>query len=537
MALKEIPLTELQSNEYNPRKTFSDAKMQELKESIDKMGLLQPLTVREMDGGHEVIAGSRRFQALQEVEEDDYEVPVQVVEADDEKARLIALSENLERSDLTPVEEAKAFAEYVDVSVSNETVGVLKDSEETIHIRKGDESGLVNFGVYVGYIKGDKPQNMRIVLPTEDGQSMQKASDKIPGVTTRQIRSRLELLLLPNDLLEAVDNGTLKKSVARVLVKFRKLGDVEQMHQEMLSFGKNDKYRGSGVNRNELSDEVDARISEIQNQGEAETEIIETYFSDASDDRGAVEEQLQSVVEETELSTLYQLMLKVENADSESEDVIEGFIEDNPNSILTTNSGGLIDGIDLQEEPFTDLSSVLDSSVPLMERSGVVVDASSSLYTALDLDREDEINDEISSLREERNNVSTTRDWLRNNDSNQCPHCHSQVTAPTLDDEAEQLDSRIESLQSEVKDIDEQRSELNTERKELRSERGDYEDSLEKLLDREVGSSPTLVVGYTNNNTDSVFVAEEHDLSGISEPDESEREDIMEDALCVEEQR
>lgn len=73
----------------------------------------------------------------------------------------------------------------------------------------------MNYLDYVGYVKGEggsDNKSVPIKAPHETSESVQNAEERIPGVTTKQIRDRLELLLLPSELLKAVDNGTLTKS-------------------------------------------------------------------------------------------------------------------------------------------------------------------------------------------------------------------------------------------------------------------------------------------------------------------------------------
>lgn len=219
----------------------------------DETGLGSYQTYRRL---HKVMVAAG--EGYEVVGENGYEVPTNVVEADDEKARLIALSENLERSDLTPVEEAKAFAEYVDVAVSKDDVEGLEEADVGVNKPKGERGQYTtNFEDYVGYIKGSDGTICTIRVPTEKSQSVKEASDKIPGVTPKQVQDRLELLLLPNSIQQAIDNETVTQSSVRPLVKFRKLGNVEQMHQEM-----NKMYEKHGdKDASTISSKVDRKIS------------------------------------------------------------------------------------------------------------------------------------------------------------------------------------------------------------------------------------------------------------------------------------
>lgn len=106
--LKKLPLHKIEPNPDQPRRDFDPEELEELAESIRTHGVIQPLTVREMPNGYyQIIAGERRWRAARLANLSD--VPVIVVEADDKKAMELALIENLQRSDLNPVEEANGY--------------------------------------------------------------------------------------------------------------------------------------------------------------------------------------------------------------------------------------------------------------------------------------------------------------------------------------------------------------------------------------------------------------------------------------------
>ncbi|WP_099158978.1 ParB/RepB/Spo0J family partition protein [Virgibacillus ndiopensis] len=107
-AIQEIPINECRPNPYQPRKTFHADAIEELKESILQYGIIQPLIVRKSIKGYEIVVGERRFRAAKEAGLET--VPVVVKELSDEKMMELALLENLQREDLTPIEEAHAYA-------------------------------------------------------------------------------------------------------------------------------------------------------------------------------------------------------------------------------------------------------------------------------------------------------------------------------------------------------------------------------------------------------------------------------------------
>ncbi len=104
----EIELENIRKNPNQPRENFNEEAMAELKQSIREKGIIQPITVRQIDGGFELIAGERRLIASRELGLKTIPSYILPVKSDAEMVEL-ALIENLQREDLNPVEEAKAY--------------------------------------------------------------------------------------------------------------------------------------------------------------------------------------------------------------------------------------------------------------------------------------------------------------------------------------------------------------------------------------------------------------------------------------------
>jgi ParB family transcriptional regulator, chromosome partitioning protein len=108
--LREIPIGEIRPNHYQPRKEFKPEELRELRDSIKAAGLLQPITVRKIAGqpGYELVTGERRLRAIRELGW--ARIPALVRDYDDRTVLTLALVENLQRSDLNPVEEAEGYS-------------------------------------------------------------------------------------------------------------------------------------------------------------------------------------------------------------------------------------------------------------------------------------------------------------------------------------------------------------------------------------------------------------------------------------------
>jgi ParB family chromosome partitioning protein len=167
--VREVPTSRIVANPFQPRREFSPEQLAELEESIRKNGLLQPLVVRPRgastpDGADwELIAGERRWRAAREAGL--ATLPALVREADDRDSLLLALVENVAREDLSPVEEARAYALLID-----------------------------DFALSLGEV-----------------------AERV-GKSTPSVSNRMRLLDLPDDVLAMVERGELSEGHARAVL-------------------------------------------------------------------------------------------------------------------------------------------------------------------------------------------------------------------------------------------------------------------------------------------------------------------------------
>ncbi len=115
----EIPLEEISTNPFQPRKRFDDEKIAELAASIREYGVLQPIIVRKHKKGFQLVAGERRYRAAMIAHLQ--AIPAVIRDIDDSRLMEIALIENLQREDLNPVEEATAYGQLMkNLSITQE---------------------------------------------------------------------------------------------------------------------------------------------------------------------------------------------------------------------------------------------------------------------------------------------------------------------------------------------------------------------------------------------------------------------------------
>lgn len=110
--IRMLPIEQIKPNPDQPRKTFTRAELEELSQSIQTHGIIQPLVVRALDDAFQIVAGERRWRAAQMAQL--HELPVVVRTYDDTEVLEIAIIENVQRADLNPIEEAMGYRQLMD---------------------------------------------------------------------------------------------------------------------------------------------------------------------------------------------------------------------------------------------------------------------------------------------------------------------------------------------------------------------------------------------------------------------------------------
>lgn len=118
--IKELKISEIVPNPDQPRKHFDEQSLNELAESIVSDGLQEPILVRPKDGKYEIVQGERRYRAHLIASLDT--VQAKIKEVNDEDAFHLAVIENIQREQLTPIEEARAFQRYIELGYTHENI-------------------------------------------------------------------------------------------------------------------------------------------------------------------------------------------------------------------------------------------------------------------------------------------------------------------------------------------------------------------------------------------------------------------------------
>lgn len=182
-AVTMVPLASLQAGPHQPRHRFLDESLQELARSIEQKGVLQPILVEQVEpGAYRIVAGERRYRAAQLAKLN--EVPVLIRRFTEVEKTEIALIENLQREDLSPIEEAAGYKSLM-----------------------------------------------------EKGELTQEEVAKRVGKSRPTVANALRLLKLPKPMLEALDRGDMDPGHARAILSLVNPADQEVLFQRILSRG------------------------------------------------------------------------------------------------------------------------------------------------------------------------------------------------------------------------------------------------------------------------------------------------------------
>jgi ParB family chromosome partitioning protein len=218
-----LPLDRIQVNPNQPRKDFDDDEIASLRDSLRTHGLLQPILVRPKDEGYEIIAGERRYRAAREAGWT--EIPVHVVDFNDQKVFEAALVENLQRSDLNPIEKALGFQDYLQryQVTQDELARVVGLDRSTVAnlIRLLELSPAVQEAVRHGQISAG---HARALLPVEDPVRQNVLMQEIiaKGLSVRQVEAMIKTV-------EPTSSGGEKSSSAAPT----KTAHVQQIEEEL----------------------------------------------------------------------------------------------------------------------------------------------------------------------------------------------------------------------------------------------------------------------------------------------------------------
>ena len=198
-----ISIDSIKLPNFQPRRYFDPEKLEQLVISVKEHGILEPLLVRPLEAGqYELVAGERRYRAALQVGLK--EIPIVIRKLNDREALQLSLVENLIREDLNPIEETEGILQLLSLRLNQDTDNVV-----SLLYRMQNEA------------KGKVTQN---VLGSDDSEAIEAVFDALGMISWESfVSSRLPLLKLPEDVLEALRKGEIEYTKATAIARVKDL--------------------------------------------------------------------------------------------------------------------------------------------------------------------------------------------------------------------------------------------------------------------------------------------------------------------------
>ncbi len=375
----KIKFSELVPNDYNPRKLFRGASMEELKNSIEQHGLIEPLVIRKLKNGkYEVIAGMRRYYCLKELNIDEVECHIIKLTETEAKqlrteAELISLLENLQRENLTPIEEARAFQSYL--------------------------SWKTEFG------EKERQKNMK--------KNINGLAEKV-NKTYNTIYNRLNLLALPEEIQNAIENEEVLVKIGEGIARLRRIQDKKIAQQYM--FDMFEDYKKEGFPLKELNNRITRKIDFEKNK---ETEAGRHTEEKIKQLNKSIEETNEAIIKEKE--KLVELTKTV--SEKEGLDVDEDYQVESVEDVDTKKTNKLLKFLEDESEKYKD-------DTEYEEIAGKI----------------NELESAISDIRLLSNRTIT-------NNLRICPYCHAGIDLKTIENKENIYQENLDELKKKREQI------------------------------------------------------------------------------------
>jgi ParB family chromosome partitioning protein len=250
----DLPISAISRNPYQPREQFEQSQLDELAASIAEHGVLQPILVSEVSGGYQLIAGERRLRAAQLAGLE--RIPALVRSADDSAHLAWALIENLQRSDLNPLEEAAAYRRLIDeFSLSHDEVAnrvgksrsAVANTMRLLDLAPEVKDALLRGAISEGHARAiagidDLGQQAAVSMDVESrGLSVRQTEELVrrlrkerPAKTPRQRAPDVERLesALRDSLATKVTINTARRG-GRITIEYYDEDDLERLYERL----------------------------------------------------------------------------------------------------------------------------------------------------------------------------------------------------------------------------------------------------------------------------------------------------------------
>lgn len=396
----QIPIEDIIPNRFQPRLTFDDAALQELASSIKEHGIIQPLVLRKLGDKYEIIAGERRYKASQLAGLTT--VPAVISDIDDEKSAEVALVENIQRKNLTAIEEAKSYKNILDRGYLTQeqlaeklgiSQGTIANKLRLLNLCDEVQDALLQEKI--------SERHARALLAVKDPAEQIKWLNKILNdrLTVRQLDIELKKVLNNSDdddssipIVNLTPNIDDIKENALDINPTQGLHDIESMLKPSVANEKTFDLSNpvDNVETLDIDDDIDT-TSNVDNSNKETDKPQNKFFN-------FLEDEVANMHEEASIDDLLNRPRTNNNDNSNN---IENLLNNNSDN---SNSNDIIDSIKNDNEIVQTNNSVLDNDIvkiePLEENDNNIIE---------EIQPEKDINDS-----EIINNIEDTK---KNNDS------------------------------------------------------------------------------------------------------------------------
>ena len=306
--IMEISLDDIIPNRFQPRLTFDEDALNELAKSIRQHGIIQPLVLRKIGNKYEIIAGERRYKAAYIAGLS--KVPAVIIDLNDNESAEVAIVENIQRKNLSPIEEAKSYKKLLDrgyltqeelASRMGKTQGSISNKLRLLNLTEEVQDALLNNQI--------SERHARSLLKVEN-------EDEQIELLNRIINERLNV----RDTENLINNIEPKNNYVPANSSTSDIGNVESF-EDINNFFSLNEEENNGININNDDSEVLAIEDKVYPEIAQEEKLL---IEDEKDPREVLQEKIKKFIEDLkmdgykstydsyEFDNLYEFIVKIE---------------------------------------------------------------------------------------------------------------------------------------------------------------------------------------------------------------------------------
>ncbi len=317
-----ISINDIVPNRFQPRQVFGEKELNELADSIKEHGIIQPLILRPLGEKYEIIAGERRYKAA--LIAGFKTVPSIVIEANDSEIAEIAIIENIQRKDLTPIEEAKAYKKLIDIGLTQEEIAkklgitqpTVANKLRLLNLTQETQNALLYNKISERHARG----LLRLESPEQQISMLNKIINE--KINVKQTEEEIDKILGYNKPTEDLEIPVFEE----VAPKIKPINDIDNEKIEVLNpfieseeiLNIDEEQESKNLFKSLDESSQDLSIPSIESVEEKDENIQNKYkyLDIVNDTREFIEDckskGLKIISEEYDMDNEYQILLKIE---------------------------------------------------------------------------------------------------------------------------------------------------------------------------------------------------------------------------------